>query len=77
LRGLLADLSATRARLGVTPRETAIGVFALKEGLYALAADGQGTGLADLMTLVRLVGDLGLFTFESFAAAREAIIAGP
>ncbi|WP_217616953.1 STAS domain-containing protein [Cellulomonas sp. GbtcB1] len=75
LRGLLADLSATRARLGFTPRETAIGVFALKEGLYALAADEQGTGLADLMTLVRLVDDLGLFTFESFAAAREAIIA--
>ncbi|MBW0256097.1 STAS domain-containing protein [Cellulomonas sp. PS-H5] len=75
LRGLLADLSATRARLGFTPRETAIGVFALKEGLYALAADEQGTGLADLMALVRLVDDLGLFTFESFAAAREAIIA--
>ncbi len=75
LRGLLADLSATRARLGFTPRETAVGVFALKEGLYALAADEQGTGLADLMALVRLVDDLGLFTFESFAAAREAIIA--
>lgn len=75
LRGLLADLSATRARLGFTPRETAVGVFALKEGLYTLAADEQGTGLADLMALVRLVDDLGLFTFESFAAAREAIIA--
>jgi len=75
LRGLLADLSATRARLGFTPRETAVGVFALKEGLYTLAADEQGTGLAELMALVRLVDDLGLFTFESFAAAREAIIA--
>ena len=75
LRGLLADLSATRARLGFTPRETAVGVFALKEGLYALAADEQGAGLVDLMALVRLVDDLGLFTFESFAAAREAIIA--
>ncbi len=75
LRGLLADLSATRARLGFTPRETAVGVFALKEGLYALAADEQGTALADLMALVRLVDDLGLFTFESFAAAREGIIA--
>ncbi|NHT19128.1 STAS domain-containing protein [Cellulomonas sp. IC4_254] len=75
LRGLLADLSATRARLGFTPRETAVGVFALKEGLYTLAADEQGTGLVELMSLVRLVDDLGLFTFESFAAAREAIIA--
>jgi rsbT co-antagonist protein RsbR len=75
LRGLLADLSSTRARLGFTPRETAVGVLALKEGLYALAADEAGTALADLMALVRLVDDLGLFTFESFAAAREAIIA--
>src|SRR6478736_152527 len=70
-----ADLSSTRARLGFTPRETAVGVLALKEGLYALAADEAGTALADLMALVRLVDDLGLFTFESFAAAREAIIA--
>lgn len=75
LRGLLADLSATRARLGFTPRETAVGVFALKEGLYTLAADEQGTALADLTALIRLVDDLGLFTFESFAAAREGIIA--
>jgi rsbT co-antagonist protein RsbR len=75
LRGLLADLSATRARLGFTPRETAIGVLALKEGLYVLAADEEGAALADVMALVRLVDDLGLFTFESFAAAREGIIA--
>ncbi|TKR24064.1 STAS domain-containing protein [Cellulomonas hominis] len=75
LRSLLAELSATRARLGFTPRETAIGVLALKEGLYALAADDQGTALGELTALVRLVDDLGLFTFESFAAAREDIIA--
>jgi rsbT co-antagonist protein RsbR len=75
LRSLLAELSATRARLGFTPRETAIGVLALKEGLYTLAADEQGTALGELTALVRLVDDLGLFTFESFAAAREGIIA--
>lgn len=76
LRGLLAELSAARARLGFTPRETAVGVFALKDGLYAIgerAADGAE--LADVTALLRLVDDLGLFTFESFAAAREAIIA--
>lgn len=75
LRGLLADLSATRARLGFTPRETAVGVFALKEGLYTLASDEQGAAFAEITALVRLVDDLGLFTFESFAAAREGIIA--
>ncbi|GCE75484.1 STAS domain-containing protein [Cellulomonas biazotea] len=74
LRGLLAELSAARARLGFTPRETAVGVFALKEGLYAVAGEGDAADVADLTALLRLVDDLGLFTFESFAAARESII---
>ncbi len=72
LRGILADVSAARARLGFTPRETAVGVFALKEGLYRLTSDDDVA--VDLTPLLRLVDDLGLFTFETFAAAREAII---
>ncbi|MCR1984089.1 STAS domain-containing protein, partial [Cellulosimicrobium cellulans] len=73
LRGILADVSSARARLGFTPRETAIGVFALKEGLYRLdSATGADT---DVTPLLRLVDQLGLFTFETFAAAREGIIA--
>ncbi|GII97921.1 rsbT co-antagonist protein RsbR [Sediminihabitans luteus] len=71
LRGILSDVSSARARLGFTPRETAVGVFALKEGLYGLSAQGVTT---DVTPLLRLVDELGLFTFESFAAAREAII---
>ncbi|WP_251149886.1 STAS domain-containing protein [Cellulosimicrobium sp. Marseille-Q4280] len=70
LRGILADVSAARARLGFTPRETAIGIFALKEGLYELAASTE----AGVTSLLRLVDELGLFTFETFASAREAII---
>jgi rsbT co-antagonist protein RsbR len=72
LRGILSDVSAARARLGFTPRETAVGVFALKEGLYGLV-DGAGVAI-DILPLLRLVDELGLFTFETFAAAREAII---
>lgn len=76
LRGLLAELSAARARLGFTPRETAVGVFALKDGLYAIGERATDGGeITDVTALLRLVDDLGLFTFESFAAAREAIIA--
>ncbi|GEL47131.1 polyvinylalcohol dehydrogenase [Cellulomonas hominis] len=76
LRGLLAELSAARARLGFTPRETAVGVFALKDGLYAIGERATDGGeIVDVTALLRLVDDLGLFTFESFAAAREAIIA--
>jgi rsbT co-antagonist protein RsbR len=74
LRGILASVSAARARQGFSPRETAIGVFALKEGLYTLS-DAQDGRAADLVPLLRLVDDLGLFTFESFATARESIIA--
>ncbi|QHT56111.1 STAS domain-containing protein [Cellulomonas sp. H30R-01] len=74
LRSLLSELSATRARLGFTPRETAVGVFALKEGLYAVVGRGDAESVADVTGLLRLVDDLGLFTFESFAAAREGII---
>ncbi|MBO9553503.1 STAS domain-containing protein [Cellulomonas sp.] len=76
LRGLLGSVSTTRARQGFSPRETAISVFALKEGLYAILSDGDATlAPADLLTLLRLVDDLGLFTFETFASARESIIA--
>lgn len=74
LRSVLSELSAARARLGFTPRETAVGVFALKEGLYAVAGTGDAERVDDVTGLLRLVDDLGLFTFESFAAAREAII---
>jgi rsbT co-antagonist protein RsbR len=71
LRGTLSDVSSARARLGFTPRETAVAVFALKEGLYVLDAQVRD----DVSPLLRLVDALGLFTFESFAAARESIIA--
>jgi rsbT co-antagonist protein RsbR len=71
LRGILADVSSARARLGFTPRETAVAVFALKEGLYVLDAAVRD----DVTPLLRLVDELGLFTFEAFASAREAIIA--
>jgi len=70
LRGILADLSASRARTGFSPRETAIGVFALKDGLYA----AENVKATEIAPLLRLVDDLGLFTFETFASARESII---
>jgi len=76
LRGLLGSVSTARARQGFSPRETAVSVLALKEGLYALLADRDAAvAPADLLTLLRLVDDLGLFTFETFATARESIIA--
>ena len=74
LRAALAELSRSRARNGFTPSETALAVFALKDATYELVADA-----ADLMpgyvAFSRLLDDLGLHTFETYAQARERIIA--
>jgi rsbT co-antagonist protein RsbR len=74
LRATLTELSRSRARNGFTPTETALGVFALKDAVYELVAD-----VADLVpeyfVFSRMMDDLGLHTFETYAAAREQIIA--
>ncbi|MFI7631553.1 STAS domain-containing protein [Microbispora rosea] len=75
VRGLLAELSRTRARQGHTPSDTARLVFSLKEALYEVAeADGGPEVLRGFVWFSRLVDDLGLFTFETYSAAREKII---
>ncbi|WP_425566920.1 STAS domain-containing protein [Sphaerisporangium flaviroseum] len=75
LRGLLAELSRSRARRGFTPRETAVAVFGLKEAIYEVVeADGDVDGLRGFIWLSRTIDDLGLYTFESFSTAREKII---
>ena len=78
LRSLLAEMSGTRARQGFSPRETAIGVLALKDAAQDVL-EGAGAGLAELyrefLSLARLIDELEMFTFETFAAAREQVIA--
>jgi rsbT co-antagonist protein RsbR len=73
LRAVLADLSRSRARNGFTPTETAQGMFSLKDAVYELVADApELTG--EYLAFSRLIDDLGLLTFETYAAAREQII---
>ncbi|MER5620604.1 STAS domain-containing protein [Streptosporangium sp. NPDC002544] len=75
LRGLLAELSRDRARQGFTPTETAIVVFGLKEALYeTVEEDASPEALRGFIWFSRVIDDLGLFTVESYAAAREKII---
>ena len=74
LRATLAELSGSRAREGATPTETAISVFALKDAVYELVAD-KAELVSEFLTFSRMVDDLGLLTFETYAAAREQIIA--
>ncbi|WP_250563711.1 STAS domain-containing protein [Sphaerisporangium fuscum] len=76
LRGLLSELSRSRARKGFTPSETAVAVFGLKEAVYELVeADGGEEALRGFIWLSRTSDKLGLYTFEAFTTAREKIIA--
>jgi rsbT co-antagonist protein RsbR len=75
LKALLANLSRTRARQGFSPSETASSVFALKQAVYELTeADEDPTLFRDLLAFSSLIDALGLWTFETYAAAREEII---
>jgi rsbT co-antagonist protein RsbR len=74
LRAALAELSRSRARNGFSPTETALAVFALKDAVYELVADTAEL-VPEFLGFSRLIDDLGLHTFETYAAAREQIIA--
>ncbi|MEV4415132.1 STAS domain-containing protein [Catellatospora sp. NPDC049609] len=76
LRAVLAELSRGRARQGFTASETATSVFALKTALYEAAEveKGDDTTLRDYVAWSAFVDELGLFTFEAYARAREHII---
>ena len=76
LRGLLADLARTRARQGVSPPETAVSVFAVKEAVLGVLGN-QGGDLAwyrFFAEFSRFVDDLGLLMLETYAQAREQVI---
>ena len=74
LRAALAELSRSRARNGFTPSETALGVFSLKDAVYELVS-AEADLVPEYLSFSRLIDDLGLHTFETYAAAREQIIA--
>jgi rsbT co-antagonist protein RsbR len=76
LRAQLADLSRSRARQGLTPSETAVSVFALKDAVFAqLGEQPDARAYVDFIAFSTLVDDLGLVTFEAYAEAREDVIA--
>ena len=74
LRVALAELSRSRARNGFSPTETALAVFALKDAVYELVADAAEL-VPEFLVFSRMMDDLGLHTFETYAATREQIIA--
>ncbi|MEU8639157.1 STAS domain-containing protein [Amycolatopsis sp. NPDC048633] len=75
LRAFLADLSRNRARQGFSPTETAASVFALKQAVFELTESNDDPAVfRRLMTFSGLLDGLGLWTFETYASAREEII---
>lgn len=74
LRALLAEYSRSRARAGFSPSETAVAVFALRDTVLSTLNDSNIT-FAEFARFSHLIDDLGLATFETYATARETIIA--
>ena len=78
LREMLATLSASHARQGFTPTETATFVFSFKQPLFAVLREAykqDAEGLArEMWVATTLLDTLGLFTAETFQKSREGVI---
>lgn len=78
VRGMLTAMSASRARLGFTPTETASFVFSLKEPLFTLLHQQLGADTravaAETWNASRLLDRLGLYTTEVHQKRREEIV---
>ncbi|GAA4381022.1 STAS domain-containing protein [Actinomadura verrucosospora] len=76
LRAALTEISRTRARQGFSPSETAVSVFSIKQAvLEQVGALGDVAAYAEFAAFSSEIDDLGLLTFETYAAAREQVIA--
>jgi rsbT co-antagonist protein RsbR len=75
LLSILADLSRVRARQGFTATETAVSVFALKDAAFSALPDRDAQTLSDHTAFSSFVDKLGLYTFEMYVNARDAVIA--
>ena len=78
VRGLLTDVSRSRARQGFSPTETATFVFSLKQPLFArlrarLDRDAETLATA-LWQVTELLDRLGLYTTEAYQKSREEVI---
>lgn len=78
VKGVLSDISRTRALQGYSPSETAIFVLSLKEPVFnrlrkEIGADAQQLG-DEIWSVTKLIDKLALFTVETFQKNREEII---
>src|SRR4051812_5010478 len=79
VRERLTDISASRARQGFTPEETAAFVFSLKQPLFMrLRADlskDPAAMFTELWNATVLLDKLGLMTFAAYLKTKEQLIA--
>jgi rsbT co-antagonist protein RsbR len=78
VRGILQELSQSRARQGFSSSETATFIFLLKQPLFARLSQAYGADLEglthELWACTILLDKLGLYTTEVYQQTREAII---
>jgi rsbT co-antagonist protein RsbR len=78
IRELLDEVSRSRVRLGVSPRENALFVFSLKRPLFrrlfGAAPDDADVLMDEVWTATRLVDQLALMIVEAYQRSREAVI---
>ncbi|HEX2890432.1 STAS domain-containing protein [Vineibacter terrae] len=78
-RGLLDDISRSRAAQGFSPSETATFIFSLKEPVFEIIRKTHGEDAAavarDTWAMTRLLDSLGLHTMETYQRSRDAVIA--
>lgn len=79
VRERLSEISASRAKQGFTPSETAMFVFSLKQPLFTrlrkdLGKDADGLA-TELWHATSLIDKLGLLTTEAYVQAKEQLIA--
>jgi rsbT co-antagonist protein RsbR len=78
IRELLDEVSRSRVRLGVSPRENALFVFSLKRPLFRLlfeaAPDDADVLMDELWRATRIVDQLALMIVEAYQRSREAVI---
>ena len=79
VRDFLGNISASRARQGFTPTETAMYVFSLKRPITAALRKALQNNPNEMFLDMQLANDLidklGLFTAEKFIRSREEVIA--
>lgn len=73
-RAMLAEYARTCARQGLSPSETAITIFSLRDAVLAVARGASDIALDEFDAFCRMIDDLGLVTFETHSAARESVI---